>query len=199
MAVETAILGKVRSTPRGEYDSTIAYEIMDRVYVSGKTYEALKDTPAGTAVTDTTYWVLMADNDVALQDIITRTTNLESEVDTIQGSIGSDNGLAELDSNGTLVSTQIPSSITNHISNTVIHVTANDKTNWNAAYTFISGDQIPNMIADAFTFESTTITDTPEDNPIIEEDNDPETSVPGDGDDDDGAVDIDTETGEESP
>lgn len=50
--------GKVRMTPKGTYDSTAAYEILDIVTNSSGTasYVAKKAVPAGTVLTNTEYW-----------------------------------------------------------------------------------------------------------------------------------------------
>lgn len=55
--------GKVRMTPRGTHDSSLAYEILDVVTNStdNKVYVAKVDVPAGVALTNTTYWVNIID------------------------------------------------------------------------------------------------------------------------------------------
>ena len=63
-------VGKVRMTPRGVYDSTVAYEILDLVSNSDETtfYIAKQAVPAGTALTNTNYWVVMADVSEAVEN-----------------------------------------------------------------------------------------------------------------------------------
>ena len=53
-------LGKVRCTPRGVYDATATYEFLDIVTSNGSSYMALQNVPVGTAVTNTTYWMVIA-------------------------------------------------------------------------------------------------------------------------------------------
>ena len=58
---ETA--GKVRMTPKGTYDSSVPYEILDIVRNTdgNKVYIAKQDVPAVTPLTNTTYWVNLLD------------------------------------------------------------------------------------------------------------------------------------------
>lgn len=55
--------GKVRMTPKGEYDSTEAYEVLDMVLndTGTKFYVAKQAVPAGTALTNTEYWTVVSD------------------------------------------------------------------------------------------------------------------------------------------
>ena len=55
--------GKVRMTPKGVYDSTIAYNILDLVSNDDHTmyYMAKQDVPTGTSLTNTTYWEVIMD------------------------------------------------------------------------------------------------------------------------------------------
>ena len=55
--------GKVRMTPKGEYDSTEAYEVLDMVSndTGTKFYVAKQAVPAGTALTNTEYWTVVSD------------------------------------------------------------------------------------------------------------------------------------------
>lgn len=49
--------GKVMILPRGDWNASVAYTMLDLVHVpNSATYLAIKDVPAGTAVTNTTYW-----------------------------------------------------------------------------------------------------------------------------------------------
>ena len=52
-------VGKVRHTLKGTWNEATSYEIMDVVTdpESGEAYESLKDVPAGTLLSDTTYWM----------------------------------------------------------------------------------------------------------------------------------------------
>lgn len=63
-------VGKVRMTPKGVYDSTVAYDILDLVSNSDETtfYIAKQAVPAGTALTNTSYWVVMADVSEAVEN-----------------------------------------------------------------------------------------------------------------------------------
>ena len=49
--------GKVMILPKGDWNASVAYTMLDLVHVpNSATYLAIKDVPAGTAVTNTTYW-----------------------------------------------------------------------------------------------------------------------------------------------
>ena len=56
--------GKVRMTPKGTYDSTVAYEILDVVSNSDKSsfYMAKQAVPINTALTNTSYWECILDS-----------------------------------------------------------------------------------------------------------------------------------------
>lgn len=54
----TLNIGKVRCTYEGTWDSTEAYDILSRVEdEDGILYESIKAVPAGTLLTNTSYWV----------------------------------------------------------------------------------------------------------------------------------------------
>lgn len=57
--------GKVRMTPKGEWDSTVPYSILDTVYNEDKTiyYIAKKAVPAGVVLTNNEYWDVIIDVD----------------------------------------------------------------------------------------------------------------------------------------
>ena len=49
--------GKVMILPRGDWNASVAYTMLDLVHIpNSATYLAVKDVPAGTAVTNRTYW-----------------------------------------------------------------------------------------------------------------------------------------------
>ena len=52
-------LGKIRVTPKGEYNSTTQYTALDLVTLEGASYLALQDSK-GKQVTETDYWQLVA-------------------------------------------------------------------------------------------------------------------------------------------
>ena len=52
--------GRVLMIPKGDYDATETYTMLDVVSYQGKSYVA-KQTTTGNAPTDTTYWQLMVD------------------------------------------------------------------------------------------------------------------------------------------
>lgn len=57
----TLNIGKVRYTWKGTYSATTAYNILDRVKdADGYVYEAIKAAPAGTALTNETYWIKLS-------------------------------------------------------------------------------------------------------------------------------------------
>lgn len=53
-------LGKVRCNPRGEWSAVQTYYFLDIVSYNGSSYMAIEDVPNGTAVSNTTYWMLIA-------------------------------------------------------------------------------------------------------------------------------------------
>jgi hypothetical protein len=54
-----SIVGKVRMTPKGAYDSSVEYEKLDMVTDSGNSYICLK-TNVGVSLSNTEYWQLLA-------------------------------------------------------------------------------------------------------------------------------------------
>lgn len=58
----TLNVGKVRPTPKGAYSASAAYAFLDIVSSGGGSYicSNLSGAPAGTAVTNTAYWTLIA-------------------------------------------------------------------------------------------------------------------------------------------
>jgi len=53
-------IGRVRIGWKGTWDNLTAYVAQDAVYHQGETYVARIDVPAGTAITNTTFWQLVA-------------------------------------------------------------------------------------------------------------------------------------------
>lgn len=55
-------LGRVSLVPKGEYNSSNEYERLDLVYDRNTriAYVAKKDVPAGTNISDTTYWQIIS-------------------------------------------------------------------------------------------------------------------------------------------
>ena len=55
--------GKVRMTPKGQFDSSNEYEVLDVVYNSSmnKVYIARQDVPESSSLDDTTYWIKILD------------------------------------------------------------------------------------------------------------------------------------------
>ena len=56
-------IGKIRMTPKGEFDPTDSYDILDVVMNStmNKLYIAKQDVPANSSLDDTTYWIKILD------------------------------------------------------------------------------------------------------------------------------------------
>lgn len=56
-------IGKIRMTPKGEFDSSSTYEILDVVMNSSmnKLYIAKQAVPANSSLDNTTYWVKILD------------------------------------------------------------------------------------------------------------------------------------------
>lgn len=55
------ILGKVSATPKGAWSSSTAYERLDIVSNGGNSYLALQNVPSGTALSNTSYWLVIAE------------------------------------------------------------------------------------------------------------------------------------------
>ncbi len=58
---ETTNLGRVAMVPKGTWDNTATYSKLNVVTYGGSSYVALKAVPAGTAVSNTSYWQLIAE------------------------------------------------------------------------------------------------------------------------------------------
>ena len=56
-------IGKIRMTPKGKFDPTDSYDILDVVMNStmNKLYIAKQDVPANSSLDDTTYWIKILD------------------------------------------------------------------------------------------------------------------------------------------
>ena len=96
------IAGKVRMTPKGVYDSTVSYKILDLVSDEGHTqyYIAKQDVPAGTLLTNTTYWDPIMD----VSDIPDQIEDIESDVTDLKSEIVTKAGMIYVDASGDLVS-----------------------------------------------------------------------------------------------
>lgn len=57
---QTTNLGKVCVTPKGTHNPAITYAILDIVTDNGSSYIAIKDVPVNIAITNTSYWQLIA-------------------------------------------------------------------------------------------------------------------------------------------
>lgn len=57
----TTNLGKVSVTPKGAWAITNAYEILDIVTSGGSSYLAKQDVPTGVALSNTSYWIMIAE------------------------------------------------------------------------------------------------------------------------------------------
>lgn len=64
----TTILGKVACTPKGAWSSGASYEVLDIVSNAGSSYIAKQSVPAGTALSDTDYWLKIASKGDTGQD-----------------------------------------------------------------------------------------------------------------------------------
>lgn len=56
MALQTIQLGKILITHKGAWSVAVDYESLDVVSYQGSSYLAILDPPAGTALTNSTYW-----------------------------------------------------------------------------------------------------------------------------------------------
>lgn len=56
-------IGKIRMTPKGLFDASQPYEILDVVYNSSmnRVYIAKQDVPINSNLSDTTYWIKILD------------------------------------------------------------------------------------------------------------------------------------------
>ena len=61
MAITKTPIGKILITPRGAWNSTDAYEVLDIVTNDGSSYLALKAVPSGTLLSNTEYWMMLAE------------------------------------------------------------------------------------------------------------------------------------------
>ena len=59
--MNSTVLGRVSVATKGSWDNSVAYEKLDIVTKDGSSYIAVQDVPAGTLVTNTTYWQVMAE------------------------------------------------------------------------------------------------------------------------------------------
>lgn len=57
----TTFLGKVAIIPKGIWDASTAYSKLNAVTIGGSSYLAVQDVPAGTSVSNTTYWQVLAE------------------------------------------------------------------------------------------------------------------------------------------
>ena len=57
----STILGKVAMIPKGIWNDQTSYTKLNVVTIGGSSYLAVQDVPAGTSVTNTTYWQLIAE------------------------------------------------------------------------------------------------------------------------------------------
>ena len=57
----TTNLGKVSVTPKGEWSAAAAYDRLDIVTYAGGSYLSKQDVPAGTALSNSAYWLLIAE------------------------------------------------------------------------------------------------------------------------------------------
>lgn len=54
-------IGKVAVAVKGEWSASVAYEKSDIVSANGGSYISVQAVPAGTPLTDATYWLLLAE------------------------------------------------------------------------------------------------------------------------------------------
>ena len=59
MSVVRTPLGHVVITPKGDWDSTTTYRILDLVYNENDAYLAKQDVPIDTPILDEEYWMLL--------------------------------------------------------------------------------------------------------------------------------------------
>lgn len=56
----TTVLGKVAVTPKGVWSNSVAYEKLDVVSYNGSSYLSVQNVPAATPLSNTNYWLLLA-------------------------------------------------------------------------------------------------------------------------------------------
>lgn len=64
------ILGEVGFWPRGEWNAKTAYPFLSLVAHNGGSYVARQDVPAGTALTDASYWMPISDTKETVRELI---------------------------------------------------------------------------------------------------------------------------------
>lgn len=64
MSVVRTPLGHVVIAPKGNWDSSTTYNVLDLVYYDNKAYLAKQDIPLNTSITSDTYWMMMVEGGV---------------------------------------------------------------------------------------------------------------------------------------
>lgn len=79
--------GKVRMTPKGTYDSTVSYQVLDTVSNPEGTiyYVANKDVPAGTSLLNTEYWSVVIDANDGIESLDNRVESIEKNIEDLSG------------------------------------------------------------------------------------------------------------------
>lgn len=70
----SSVAGKVLIIPKGDYDSSETYEVLDQVLYNGLPYIA-KQTTTGNAPTNTTYWAKLVDMPTTVDNVPTQNSN----------------------------------------------------------------------------------------------------------------------------
>jgi len=93
----TVNLGRVSFVLKGDWDNTATYKRLDVVYGGSSSYVAKTNVPAGTALTNTTYWQLLSGSsyDIAVENGFTGTetewvelvASLDSRVTELDGAL----------------------------------------------------------------------------------------------------------------
>ena len=77
--VTTINVGKAVLTHKGEWSDATAYSALDWVTHDGSTYVCKTDAPAGTPLTNDTYWILMAQKGADGKNILVYTAGEADE------------------------------------------------------------------------------------------------------------------------
>lgn len=83
------LLARVQPIHRGTHDSTKAYETLDIVVNAAASiaYMAVRNVPAGTALTNTDYWEKLADTSPAIKSAETAASNADAAAEACEKAV----------------------------------------------------------------------------------------------------------------
>lgn len=80
--MSTTITARIAPVPKGAWSNSTAYSMLDIVTNGGSSYIAKQNVPAGTALSNTTYWQFIAEAGVSITDVSVEKTSTSGAVDT---------------------------------------------------------------------------------------------------------------------